>query len=104
VQALGQEVWLISTNCRADAVFMNARECKENAVNCYRLAQTMTSVDDRQALLTLMVRWQQLAEQIEQFSGANRIDTGSSAPPAFCADAEISFELQRHQATARRYH
>jgi hypothetical protein len=83
---------------------MNAQKCRENALNCYRLAQTMTSVDDRQALLTLMVRWQQLAEQIDQFNCANKAYTGERLfPPAFWADAEISFELQR-QATARRYH
>lgn len=65
----------------------------------------MTSVDDRQALLTFMVRWEQLAEQIDQFNSANKAYTGERLfPSAFCADAEISFELRRHQARARGYH
>lgn len=64
----------------------------------------MTSVDDRQALLTLMVHWQQLAEQINQFNSANEVGTGQLPfPAAFCANAEISFEV-RHQARARSYH
>jgi len=96
---LNRRVFLITQNA-----LMKAQECRENALNCYRLSQTTSSGDDRQALLTLMMRWQQLAEQIDQVNSANEFDTGQfPVPGAFYANAETSSEV-RHQARARSYH
>jgi len=52
-----------------------------------------------------MVKWHQLAERIEQFNGANRIDAGEGLfASALCQSADLPFELEHHQADAHTRH
>ena len=84
---------------------MDAQDCRDNALRCYRESQTLSDVNARRALLELMVKWHQLAERIEQFNGANRIDAGEGLfAPALCHSADPPFELEHHQAGAHTRH
>ena len=65
----------------------------------------MAEPDARQALLELMAKWHQLADQIDTFNGANTADLAKCPfPPASWQNTDKLLKLQHHQAGMRSVH
>jgi hypothetical protein len=78
---------------------MSSHECKESALRCYQLVQTIADADARQQLLKLMVNWHQLAKQIDQFNNMNNANSSESVPlSGFCLNSNLLLERQHLQA------
>lgn len=59
--------------------FLSARECRQCAAECLRLASAMSREEDRARLLGMAEAWRELAEKLEA-QASNGSDSGLIGP------------------------